>query len=53
MGHTQRYVFYATRRRAFDQLIEERDDCLATFQRESLLAEILCMKETLKLFGRN
>ena len=37
--------------RAFDQLVEHRDDSLATLEREALLSKIFFMKKLFKLFG--
>ena len=37
----------------FDQLIEQRDDRFATFDRKSLLSEILRVEKTFELLGRD
>ena len=49
--HAERDVFDALLGGALDELIEERDDRLAAFQRETFLAEVLRVQEALELFG--
>ena len=53
MRHAQRNVFDAEFTGAFDQSINQRHDRLATFERESLLTEILSIQKTLKLLSGN
>src|ERR1700730_3203595 len=53
VGHSQGDLFNAARGPAFDQLVEQGNDRLAAFQRETLLTEVFCTQETLELFGRD
>jgi hypothetical protein len=53
MRHAHGDVVNAASRAAFDQLIEQRDDRLATFKRKSLLAEVLRMQKAFELFRRD
>src|SRR5205085_3395265 len=50
MRHAERDLFDTVLGRALDQLIEQRNDRLAAFERETFLAEILRVQETLELF---
>ena len=53
MGHAHGDIFDAARRRAFDQLVEQRNDRLAAFERKPFLAEILRVQKAFELFGRD
>src|SRR5581483_6912805 len=51
--HAHRDLFDAELARAFDQLIEERNDRLAALDGKSLLAEILGVQKPFELLGGN
>ena len=52
MRHADSYIFYAARRSAFYQLIQNGNNRLHAFYGKSLLSQVFCMKETLELFRR-
>src|SRR5437879_8510753 len=51
--HAHRDVFDAEVARAFDQLIEKRNDRFASFDRKTLLSQKLRVKKALELLGGN
>src|SRR5260370_39984272 len=51
--HPHRYVFDAEVAGALDQLIEQRNDRFAAFDRKTLLSEELCVQKALELLGGN
>src|ERR1044072_7656893 len=53
MRHAHRDVVNAAPRRAFDQLVEQRNDRLAAFERKAFLPEVLGVQETFELFRRD
>src|SRR5258707_194099 len=53
MGHAEGNLVDAARRSAFDQLIQQRNDRLAAFERETLLPKIFCAQEALELLRRD
>src|SRR5205085_2126589 len=53
VGHAHSDVFNAEVARAFDQLIEQGNDRLASFDRKSFLTEILRIEKSFELLSRN
>src|SRR5713226_10492679 len=51
--HTHRDVFDAEISGTLDQLIEQRDDRFASFDRKTLLTQVLGVEKALELLGGN
>src|SRR3989442_1614725 len=51
MGHAHIYFIDAACRCTFNQLVEHRDDGLATLERETLLAEIFFVQKLFELLS--
>jgi hypothetical protein len=49
--HAQSDLFDALIGRALDELVEERDDRLAAFEREAFLPEVLRVQKSFELLG--
>ena len=52
MGHAQHHILDAIAAGAADHHVEHRDQCVAAFQRETLLADVLGVQVALEAFGR-